>query len=120
MALSGGTAKPLSEFAGCTVHAVAAIGNPRRFFDMLRAEDIDVIEHALPDHAVLGPDDINFGDGHPVLMTEKDAVKCARIARAQHWYVPVDAAFEARDAQSLVGIVVDAIGRRAVRAAMHG
>lgn len=120
MALSGGTAKPLSEFAGCTVHAVAAIGNPRRFFDLLRAKGIDVIEHPLPDHAALGPDDINFGDGHPVLMTEKDAVKCARIARAQHWYVPVDAGFEARDAQTLVGIVVDAIGRRAVRAAMHG
>jgi tetraacyldisaccharide 4'-kinase len=120
VALSGGAPKPLSEFAGETVHAVAAIGNPRRFFDLLRAKGLKVIEHPLADHAVLNPDDINFGDAHPVLMTEKDAVKCARFARAQHWYVPVDAVFESRDAQALVGIVVDAIGRRAVRAAMHG
>jgi tetraacyldisaccharide 4'-kinase len=116
LALNGGTAKSLTEFAGQTVHAVAAIGNPHRFFASLRAKGIEVIEHPFTDHAALGRDDIYFADDRPVLMTEKDAVKCVKIAGSQHWYVPVSASFEARDAETLLGIVVDAIGRRLARA----
>jgi tetraacyldisaccharide 4'-kinase len=115
LALKGGAAKPLAEFAGQTVHAVAAIGNPQRFFALLRAKGIEVIEHRLADHAALGRDDIYFADDRPVLMTEKDAVKCTQFAGSQHWYVPVSASFEARDAETLLGIVVDAIGRRLAR-----
>jgi tetraacyldisaccharide 4'-kinase len=116
MALNGAAVKPLTEWTGQTVHAVAGIGNPQRFFDLLRSKGIEVIEHPLADHAVLGRDDICFADGRAVLMTEKDAVKCAKIAGPQHWYVPVAASFEGRDAETLVGIVLDAIGRRAARA----
>jgi tetraacyldisaccharide 4'-kinase len=116
VAVAGGEAKSLSGFAGQKVHAVAGIGNPQRFFSLLRSKGIEVIEHALADHAVLGSDDINFADRLSVLMTEKDAVKCAKIAGPQHWYVPVSAEFEPRDADSLVGLVLDAIGRRAARA----
>ena len=116
LALNGGAPKPLAEFAGQTVHAVAAIGNPQRFFALLRAQGIEVIEHPLADHASLSRDDIYFPDDRPVLMTEKDAVKCTPIAGSQHWYVPVSASFEARDAETLLGIVVDAIGRRLARA----
>jgi tetraacyldisaccharide 4'-kinase len=116
LALNGGAAKPLAEFAGQTVHAVAAIGNPQRFFALLRAKGIEVIAHPLADHAALGRDDIYFPDDRPVLMTEKDAVKCTQFAGSQHWYVPVSASFEARDAETLLGIVVDAIGRRLARA----
>jgi tetraacyldisaccharide 4'-kinase len=115
VALVGGAAKPLAEFTGQRVHAVAAIGNPQRFFALLRAKGLEVIEHPLPDHAALRGADINFDDGHPVLMTEKDAVKCAKIAGSRHWYVPVSASFEARDADALLGTVLDAIGRRAAR-----
>lgn len=116
VAVQGGSARPLSEFYGQTVHALAAIGNPRRFFDLLRSKGIRVTEHPLPDHAALSKDDICFPDGRPVLMTEKDAVKCARIAGPEHWYVPVDAGFSARDADALLAIVLDAIGRRSARA----
>jgi tetraacyldisaccharide 4'-kinase len=115
VALIGGAAKPLTEFSGQTVHAVAAIGNPQRFFALLRSKGIEVIEHPLADHATLLKHDICFADGLPVLMTEKDAVKCAKIAASEHWYVPVGAIFQARDAEALLGIVVDAIGRRLAR-----
>jgi tetraacyldisaccharide 4'-kinase len=111
--LSGGAAKALAEFAGQSVHAVAAIGNPQRFFNMLRSNGIEVLAHPLPDHAQLRSADICFGDDRPVLMTEKDAVKCGKIAGARHWYVPVSAVFEQSDSQALLGIVSKAIQERA-------
>jgi tetraacyldisaccharide 4'-kinase len=87
--LNGSLARPIGRFAGTTVHAVAAIGNPRRFFDLLRAQDIQVIEHVFPDHAVLVRKDIEFGDDFEVFMTEKDAVKLGRDVADKLWYVPV-------------------------------
>jgi len=106
------TAKALREFAGHSVHAIAAIGNPQRFFDMLRSRAIEVVPHPLPDHARLRAEDIFFADDRPVLMTEKDAVKCAEIAGPQHWYVPVRAVFPADEAAILLGIVMNCIERR--------
>lgn len=111
--LAGGTKRALADFAGQTVHAVAAIGNPQRFFNMLRSYGIEVIAHPLADHAHLASADICFDDERPVFMTEKDAVKCWKIAGAQHWYVPVSAAFENGHAQALLGIVTKAIQKRA-------
>jgi tetraacyldisaccharide 4'-kinase len=113
IALRYGTAKPLSEFSGQAVHAVAAIGNPQRFFKMLQSLGIDVIAHALPDHARLQADDISFADDLPVLMTEKDAVKCTEIAGPHHWYVPVNLVFDDGDAEALQSIVAKSIERRA-------
>jgi tetraacyldisaccharide 4'-kinase len=72
-------------------HAVAGIGNPGRFFSALRAAGIDVIEHAFPDHHAFAPADLDFGDDVPVLMTDKDAVKCGAFAHANRWRVPVRA-----------------------------
>jgi tetraacyldisaccharide 4'-kinase len=91
VAIADGERKPLRDFADRRVHGVAGIGNPDRFFAMLRAAGIEVIEHAFPDHHAFGPADLEFGDDLPVLMTEKDAVKCAAIARANFWSVPVRA-----------------------------
>ena len=88
--LNGSLARPIGRFAGTTVHAIAAIGNPRRFFDLLRAQDIQVIEHVFPDHAVLARKDFEFGDDFEVFMTEKDAVKLGRNAKDKLWYVPVN------------------------------
>jgi tetraacyldisaccharide 4'-kinase len=116
VAMKYGTAKPLREFSGQAVHAVAAIGNPQRFFAMLRAAGISVVEHPLPDHAKLGIDDISFPDDLAVLMTEKDAVKCREIAGPHHWYVPVDVAFAAGDAERLRSIVASSVEIRAARA----
>ena len=109
MSLIGGAVKTLREFAGHSVHAVAGIGNPERFFNMLRGYGIEVVGHPLPDHARLQAADISFPDGRPVLMTEKDAVKCAAFAGAQHWYVPVTAGFEVGESKLLIDIVTRAI-----------
>jgi len=115
LSLIGGTPKALDEFAGCSVHAVAGIGNPERFFNMLRAHGIEVLGHPLPDHAHLRSTDISFADQRPVLMTEKDAVKCRRIAGPHHWYVPVTASFDGGESSVLLDIVTQAIAKRAVR-----
>jgi tetraacyldisaccharide 4'-kinase len=88
--LNGSLTRPIKGFAGSTVHGVAAIGNPGRFFDMLRAHGIQVIEHAFQDHARLSSNDLSFGDDFDVLMTEKDAVKISAPSSDKFWSVPVD------------------------------
>jgi tetraacyldisaccharide 4'-kinase len=82
---------PLSSFAGQRVHAVAGIGDPERFFAMLRGLDIAVVPHAFPDHYRYREEDLRFGSDLPVLMTEKDAVKCAAFAHERCYSVPIRA-----------------------------
>jgi tetraacyldisaccharide 4'-kinase len=82
---------PLHEFHAQPVHAVAGIGNPRRFFTTLESSGLQVVEHAFADHHAFVREDLAFGDEKAVLMTEKDAVKCMTFAADQHWYVPVTA-----------------------------
>lgn len=91
MPLRGARVRPLSAFAGQRVHAVAGTGDPRRFFDMLRGFGIAVVPHAFPDHHAYVADDFQFGSDLPVLMTEKDAVKCASFAGDRYYSVPVEA-----------------------------
>jgi tetraacyldisaccharide 4'-kinase len=109
IALRGGAVRPLADWHGESVHAVAGIGNPERFFNMLRAGGIEVAGRPLADHAPLTAKDIDFGDGKPVLMTEKDAVKCTAFAGERHWYVPVSAEFDAADSKALLDVVMDRI-----------
>lgn len=92
--LNGSLTRPIDRFADTTVHAVAAIGNPTRFFDLLRRRGMQVIEHAFPDHAPLGRKDLDFGDEFDVFMTEKDAVKLKRNMSDKYWYVPVEVRME--------------------------
>jgi tetraacyldisaccharide 4'-kinase len=85
----GATSMPLAAFTTDPVHALAGIADPARFFDALRGAGLDPLEHAFPDHHPFTADDFPFDDGRPVLMTEKDAIKCRAFARS-HWYaVPV-------------------------------
>ncbi len=88
--LNGSLTRPIERFEGTTVHGVAAIGNPNRFFDLLRSHGMQVIEHAYPDHARLSPGALDFGDDFDILMTEKDAVKLGRVQSDQMWTVPVE------------------------------
>jgi tetraacyldisaccharide 4'-kinase len=81
---------PAESFRDKTVHAVAGIGHPARFFSMLRACGMGVIEHEFPDHHRFSRRDICFGDDLPVVMTEKDAVKCMSFAEEYHWYLEID------------------------------
>lgn len=89
--LRGGRGLPLAAFSGQRVHAVAGIGEPERFFAMLRSAGIAVVPHAFPDHHAYAAGDFEFGSRLPILMTEKDAVKCAAFADAQAFAVPVQA-----------------------------
>lgn len=91
VALDDGRTAPLAGFSGQRIHAVAAIGNPSRFFDSLRAVGIELIEHAFADHHQFVREELAFADGLPVLMTDKDAVKCRRFAQPGWWRVPVRA-----------------------------
>lgn len=84
--------RPLKSFAGQRVHAVAGIGDPKRFFLHLARHGVQAVPHPFPDHHPFRAADLEFGDDAPVLMTEKDAVKCKRFARAAHWILPVRAA----------------------------
>lgn len=83
--------KPLADFAGETVHAVVGIGYPKRFFQQLRQQDISLLTHPFPDHHPYQKNDLDFPDDHPILMTEKDAVKCKVFASDNMWFLPVDA-----------------------------
>ena len=83
--------RPLQSFAGERVHAVAGIGDPNRFFLRLAKAGLKLVPHPFPDHHPFREKDLAFGDDAPVLMTEKDAVKCKRFARPQHWILPVRA-----------------------------
>ncbi|MEO7773524.1 MAG: tetraacyldisaccharide 4'-kinase [Steroidobacteraceae bacterium] len=98
----GPPARSLSTLRSQRVHAIAGIGNPARFFALLRNHGLDLIEHAFADHHPYIEQDICFDDALPVLMTEKDAVKCAAFGDVRHGYVPVEAHFGAADATLLV------------------
>jgi tetraacyldisaccharide 4'-kinase len=97
--------RPLEDFRGERVHAVAGIGNPQRFFGDLEAQRLEISRHAFPDHHPFASRDLQFGDDRPILMTEKDAVRCAGIATARMWYVPVTAYLADADARTVVGEV---------------
>ena len=79
-----------AEFADTTVHAVAAIGNPASFFDLLKRSGLRITPHVFPDHHLFTHQDLAFGDNHAVLMTEKDAVKCEHFSDLRLWYVPIE------------------------------
>lgn len=80
----------LAQFAGKKVHAVAGIGHPQRFFQTLTDHGIEIIQHPFPDHHEFAISDLHFGDDLPVIMTEKDAVKCAGFYMPRHWYLTID------------------------------
>jgi tetraacyldisaccharide 4'-kinase len=85
MTISGG------EFTGQQLYAIAGIGHPQRFFSHLQRMGIECKTHAYPDHHRYTPDDIAFDGADAILMTEKDAVKCAAFATEKCWVLRVDA-----------------------------
>lgn len=97
LSLQTGEGRPLSSFKAQTVRAVAGIGNPQRFFAALEAAGLVVIPQPFPDHHRYTAADLAFADDLPVLMTEKDAVKCAAFARPGLWCVPAEAQFGEAD-----------------------
>lgn len=115
-----GGAQPLKQLRGQRVHAIAGIGNPGRFFRDLRSWGIDVIEHPFPDHHPFSASDLTFDDDLPVLMTQKDAVRCRSLAHARLWYVPVVASFEDGEAHELLRRIVQKLAPSSVTAQSAG
>jgi tetraacyldisaccharide 4'-kinase len=95
VALVGGAERLVQEFAlalrGRRVAAVAGIGNPQRFFDHLAALGIRATPRAFPDHHSYQPRDLRLPGAEVIVMTEKDAVKCAAFADDRMWLMRVEA-----------------------------
>ncbi|KAB2844465.1 MAG: tetraacyldisaccharide 4'-kinase [Burkholderiales bacterium] len=78
-------------FFGKRIVAVAAIGNPQRFFVSLAACGLSFTAQAFPDHHAYRAADLAFPEAEVILMTAKDAVKCRDFADPRLWYLPVRA-----------------------------
>ncbi|MBX8494892.1 tetraacyldisaccharide 4'-kinase [Pseudomonas cichorii] len=90
--LRSGERQPVGHFPpGHAVHAVAGIGNPQRFFNTLEGLHWRPVPHPFADHAVYSAQTLTFTPSLPVVMTEKDAVKCRSFAADDWWYLAVDA-----------------------------
>lgn len=107
--LDGSEAGDIADFAGRTVHAVAGIGNPERFFRLLESFGMIVLRHPLADHAKIAPDDLDFDDDVDVVMTGKDAVKCRFPEAGRCWRVEVDVEFEGEEGGVLLGQLLEKI-----------
>lgn len=84
--LGDGVCVPLDDFLGSPVHAVAAIGDPERFFAQLEASGLEIVRHPFPDHHFFQVSDLVFDSGYPILMTEKDGVKCRELPDAGRFW----------------------------------
>jgi tetraacyldisaccharide 4'-kinase len=102
-----GAARSIESFTPRKVHAVAGIGHPERFFRRLRDLDFEIIAHPFPDHHSFRPSDLDFQDGLPVIMTEKDAVKCRSFCAVNAWYLEIDARPEPRLESHLLSRIRD-------------
>jgi tetraacyldisaccharide 4'-kinase len=104
--LADGERRPLAAFAGRKTVAMAGIGNPQRFFSHLAAAGLNFEPLAWPDHHAYSMDDFrSIPEDMPVLMTEKDAVKCRRLDDPRIWYIPVSARLDPAFAPRLLTIL---------------
>ena len=92
----------VSQLCGRPVHAVAGIGRPQRFFEQMTALGLDVVPHPFPDHHRFTAADLAFAAGEPIVMTSKDAVKCAAFAPDECWEYPVHAQIGSGAAERIV------------------
>lgn len=81
----------VASLGGRDLHAVAGIADPARFFRSLQALGLQFAAHPFSDHHAYTPADLDFGPDAVLLMTEKDAVKCANLSRGEAWVLPVEA-----------------------------
>jgi len=93
----------IRDFQHRKVHAVVGIGNPSRFLIELEALGFEIIPHIFKDHYLYQASDFEFKDNLPIIMTEKDAVKCLTFANERFWYFPVDAKMNPSFEQVLLG-----------------
>ncbi len=99
--------------AGSRIRAVAGIGHPERFFRLLQTLGYRVVPQPFPDHHVFRPKDLQYAEPLPIIMTEKDAVKCRRMAMDDLWYLPVAAQPDNRTQRALDSLLLRLSPRRA-------
>jgi len=93
----------LDDFKGKIVHAVAGIGEPDNFFRLLECYGLIVIKHPFADHFQYQEADLDFEPSYPIIMTEKDAVKCRAFSLSQCWYLPIKANIDHILADHIIG-----------------
>lgn len=89
--LQSGEKLNITHFNNAQVNAVAGIGNPQRFQRTLVALGIQSSLRHFSDHHAFTPEDLVFDNDLPVIMTEKDAVKCKAFAQSNWFYLPISA-----------------------------
>ncbi len=94
--------RPVRALTGQRVHGVAGIGRPERFFAQLESLGLKVVRHPFPDHHVFSAGELAFGDDAPIIMTAKDAVKCASFDLPDVWQLPVRAVIPTRAVDVIV------------------
>ncbi len=103
--------QPLSSLQNRPFHVVTGIGNPQRFFQALAQAGLTFNTRIFPDHHYFTGDDLHFDDDLPLLMTEKDAVKCYHLATENSWMLPVEAQLDSSFSQSLLQLLENKYGR---------
>ncbi len=81
----------VTDFTEQHIYVIAGIGNPGRFFQQLHDIGLHFEQRAFPDHHGFQAADLQSIKAEAILMTEKDAVKCAAFAQPNWWYLPVNA-----------------------------
>ncbi|BCN93185.1 tetraacyldisaccharide 4'-kinase [Thiomicrorhabdus immobilis] len=85
----------MAKYPDKSVLAMAGIGNPKRFFETLENLGLKVDGKTFDDHYAYQKKDLNKLvtecvepiDRKPLVMTEKDAVKCTQFAESEkHWW----------------------------------
>jgi tetraacyldisaccharide 4'-kinase len=104
--LRSGAEEAVDALRGASVHAVAGIGHPQRFFTLLRRLGAHPVEHTFGDHHRFVPGELAFDGGQRIVMTEKDAVRCRAFATEQMWCLPVSAELPAGGATRLLNAVL--------------
>ena len=99
-----------ADLAGRNLHALAGIGDPERFFRTLEGLGLAFARHPFPDHHAYSATDLDFAGNGVLMMTEKDAVKCAGLTVGETWVLPV----EAELSPALIDLILEKLrGRQA-------
>ena len=103
--------QPVSFLRDKPLHVVTGIGNPQRFFQSLKLQGLDFDTRTFPDHHNYTAANLQFDDDSPILMTEKDAVKCYHLANRKIWMLPVEAQFDSTFSDALKHLLEEKHGR---------
>jgi tetraacyldisaccharide 4'-kinase len=109
--LRSGEKRPAAKLNGLKLHALAGIGHPQRFFEHLQGLGLDFSAHFFPDHHAYQPGDLDWPDAEALLMTEKDAVKCAKFADERYWFLPVEAEMDLAFGAKILELLRECDGR---------